>query len=71
MQISGKQIGQLSAVLLNAYNLARFDEMLRVRLDKNRENIALGDDFQEIVFKVIRRAEMENWVPALIVAAGR
>lgn len=69
MDISGQQIGQLSKVLRKAYDLARFDEMLRVRLDKNREDIALGDNFRAIVFRVIRQAEMENWVSALVVAA--
>lgn len=69
MKLSGAQIQILSAVLRNAYSLARFDQMLKFRLDKSREDLALGDDYEEIVYKVISRAQSENWIPRLVLAA--
>ena len=43
--------------------------MLLYQLDRHRENIALGDDFESIVFRVIQRAEQESWTAELLQAA--
>lgn len=69
MNLSGVQVQKLSEALRKAYSLARFDQMLRFRLDKSREDLALGDDYEEIVYKVISRAQSENWIPRLVLAA--
>jgi hypothetical protein len=69
MQIDGRQFEQFSKILRDAFTLQRFDEMLRFRLDINREDIALGDDYQEVVFKVIRASEMQGWFPKMLIAA--
>lgn len=69
MSLDGRQFEQFSQIVRGAFTLQRFDEMLRFRLNINREDIALGDDFQEIVFKVIRAAEMQGWFLKLLMAA--
>ncbi len=69
MALEGQQFEQFSQILRSAFSLQRFDEMLRFRLGRNREDIALGGDYQEIVFRVIRAAEMEEWLSELVVGA--
>ena len=50
--------------------LNQFDQMLKQRLNIDREDIALGDDYTEIVFKVIGEANRRSWVYKLV-NAGR
>lgn len=67
--LKGEQSKQFYNALLRAFSLQRFDEMLLFQLDKHREHIALGDDFEAIVFRVIQRAEQESWTAELLQAA--
>ncbi|MEZ4712296.1 MAG: trypsin-like peptidase domain-containing protein [Caldilineaceae bacterium] len=69
MQLTGRQFQQFSQVLREAFTLQRFDMMLRFRLDRNREDLALGDDYEEIAFKVIDRSQREGWTAKLLLAA--
>jgi hypothetical protein len=69
LNLSGQQIADLSSAIRKTFTLSRFDVMLRVRLDINREDIALGDDYTEIVFKVITTAESQGWTAELLAGA--
>jgi hypothetical protein len=68
-RLKGDQSEQFRAALLDAYDLQRFDEMLRYQLDRQREHIALGNDLQAIIFRVIERAEDEGWTAQLLQGA--
>jgi hypothetical protein len=69
MELTGRQWEQLSEALRSAFDRARLERMLRFRLDKRLEDIALGNDLEEIAFDVIERAEAEGWTSRLVVAA--
>ena len=69
MRLTGQQYRQFTEALLEAFTLQRLSEMVRFRLDKNLDAIALGDDQREIVFKLIGAAEAEGWTDQLLLAA--
>ena len=69
LELTGPQFRPLSAALRATLNLSQFDQMLKERLDINRQDIALGDDYTEIVFKVIGDANAKGWVYQLVDAA--
>jgi hypothetical protein len=70
MRLTGQQYKQLREALLEAFpSKQRLSELVRFNFDKNLDAIALGDDLQEIAFKLIGAAEAEGWVERLIVAA--
>ena len=69
MKLNGRQVEQLSKIIRSAFELAHFDQMLYFRLDKNRQDIALGDDYRTIVFRTIRSAQREGWIDRLVLAA--
>jgi hypothetical protein len=68
-RLTGPELQQFHRALLDAFSLQRFDEMLSFQLSKRREVIALGDDQQAIVFRVIAAAEDESWTAGLLLAA--
>ena len=68
-KLSGAQLGRFRDALLDAFNLARFDEMLLIFLTRRREHIALGSDLNQIVLLVITTAEDESWTAELLGAA--
>jgi V8-like Glu-specific endopeptidase len=68
--LSGSQYQQLTNVLIEAFpSKAKLALMVKFRLNKNLDAIALGDDLKEIVFKLIGTTESEDWTAKLIVAA--
>jgi hypothetical protein len=69
VKLTGVQYQQLTDALLDAYSLARLREMVRFRLERNLDAIALGDDLREIVFRLIAAAEAEGWTDRLLLAA--
>jgi hypothetical protein len=69
LELTGPQFKPLSAALRATLSLSKFDIMLKEKLDINREDIALGDDYTDIVFKVIREANQAGWVYKLVEAA--
>jgi Effector-associated domain 1 len=69
VQLSGRQFEEFTRALIDAYSLQRLREVLRFRLDKNLDAIALGDDLTAIVFRVIDTAEREGWTDRLLLAA--
>jgi Trypsin-like peptidase domain/Effector-associated domain 1 len=67
--LQGQQFEQLRDALLAAFSPATFDEMLLFQLGRRRTDIALGESQQEIVLRVIQRADSDNWVSDLLRAA--
>jgi hypothetical protein len=55
----------LSAALVAAFDLAGFDQMLRVHCGRVRERITTANGLDAIVFDVVRSAEREGWLPLL------
>jgi hypothetical protein len=69
-RLSGAQINAFKKALLDAFpTVPALDQMLRVYLDRQRQPIALGDNLDEIVFKVIETAETESWTAELLAGA--
>ncbi len=68
MRLSGRQLEQFRDLIVEVFTLPEFDQLLRFHLGKKRENVALGDDFKEIAFKVIDEADAEGWLAQLIQA---
>jgi hypothetical protein len=67
IRLDGKKQAAFEEALLDAFpskdELAR---MMRYRLSKNLETIAMGDNLAIIVFKVIQAAQAQGWLDALI-----
>jgi V8-like Glu-specific endopeptidase len=71
LELTGPQFKPLSEALRVTLKLSQFDKFLKERLDINREDIALGDDYQEIVHKVIGEANRAGWVYRLVDGARK
>lgn len=70
MKLTGQQYKQLVEALIEAFpSQQRLAEVVKFRLDKNLNAIAMGDDLQAIVFRLIQAAEAEGWVDKLIAGA--
>lgn len=70
MKLSGRQYKQFTDALLDAFpSRIKLAQMIRFRLEKNLDAIALGEDLQEIVFKLIGTAEAEGWTAELLTAS--
>jgi len=70
MKLTGKQYQQLTKALLSAFpSQPKLAQMLRFKLEKNLNAIALGDDLTEIAYKLVVAAEAGGWTIRLIVAA--
>jgi len=52
MRLTGKQYQQLTDALIDAFpSQQRLAELVKFRLEKNLNAIAMGDDLKEIIFK--------------------
>jgi hypothetical protein len=70
MATDGRILYPLSLALLDAFTADRFDEMLFFRLDKVRERISSNrNDYETVVYHVIRTADAEGWLDRLVMAA--
>ncbi len=67
--LSGGQREKLSETLRTAFTPQRFAELLEYRLNKRLDDIAMGGDYREIMFKVVRESQREGWTTALLLAA--
>jgi tetratricopeptide (TPR) repeat protein len=67
--MTGKQIEALLDALCSAFNQDTLDEMLRLRLDKSRQELAGSGNFRTVVFNVIEAADRGGWSAELIRAA--
>ena len=72
MALSGQQRKGLQDALISAFpDKASLEQMLDHELDKNLDVIASGTNLREVVFKLIKKAEAQNWVKDLIDAAHK
>src|SRR4051812_49500042 len=71
LELTGPQFEPLSESLRATFRLSQFDQMLKQCLDINREDIALGGDYTDIVFRVIDTANRNDWVYRLVDAARK
>ena len=69
-RLSGSQRMQFGKLLMDAYGLDSFDNMLANALGIDRQRIALGSTFETIVYRVIDDAEMK-WYTAELLQAAR
>lgn len=66
---SGPEQEQLGRALLSAFDHNGLSRMVRYRLSRSLEAVAMGPDLTSIVFRLVERAVAEGWIPALIDAA--
>lgn len=67
MKLTGSQYKQLTEALIDAFpSQQKLTEVVKFRFEKNLNAIAMGDDLQAIVFRLIQAAEAEGWVDKLI-----
>lgn len=71
MKLDHQRLGELHAILREAFNLARFDQMLKFQLGVNREDYGLGADYEEIVFNVLTVFQQRDRTTDLVNAASR
>ncbi len=69
MQLQPGQLNEFSLILQDAFDLAGFDEMLLFRLGIKRENIGLGNNFANIVFRVLSNFQSRHKTTDLVMAA--
>lgn len=70
MRLTGQQYEQLTKALLEAFpSQVKLAQTLTFRLEKNLNEIAIGDNLKEIIFKLIETAQAEGWVTELVTAA--
>jgi len=70
-KLEGADRQRLRQILLRLLSLKQLDMLLADSLDRDRETIALGDDKEEIFFRVITEANKGVWVAELVEAARR
>lgn len=69
LALTGSLREELSEVLRAAFTYQRFAEFIEHRFDRRLDDIAMGSDYREIMFKVIRESQREGWTTRLILAA--
>src|SRR2546421_11262235 len=70
MILTGDQVAQFAGALLDGFpSQAKLAGMVRLKLNKNLQALALGDDLREIVIRLIGVAEAGGWIAQLIFAA--
>jgi tetratricopeptide (TPR) repeat protein len=67
--MTGSEMKSLRDALVSAFDPASFDQMLRLRLDKDRAALVGNGAFQIVAFELIELAVREGWVLDLIRAA--
>ncbi|KST62542.1 CHASE2 domain-containing protein [Mastigocoleus testarum] len=72
MDLSGGERKQLQEVLMNAFpNRGSLKQMLSFHLNKNLHEIASEANLSQVVFELIEKAESENWLEDLVLAARK
>ena len=67
--LSGQTAKLLSDALRSAFLPPRLDELLLFALDRHRHDITLANDYQSVVYDIIRTAKAEGWLAELVAAA--
>jgi hypothetical protein len=70
LRLSGPALHEIRDVLIQAFSLAGFDRLIYDTFTRTRETIAIGNDFSDIVFKVLLAANQEMWLAGLMRAAA-
>lgn len=68
-ELNGRQVGELSEALRDAFLPDALDELLFVALDIRRDDITMASDYRARVFQIIRSADAAGWALDLVVAA--
>ncbi|MEM6483386.1 MAG: trypsin-like peptidase domain-containing protein [Pseudomonadota bacterium] len=69
MYLTGPQIKEFVDAFGPAFLPQRFDQLLLGRLNKNRANISMADDYVTILYAVVDTANREGWAIQLLDAA--
>ena len=70
MNLTGKLAEEFTLALLDAFpTQPKLAQMLKFKLNINLESIAMGDNLNDIVFRVLRSAEAGGWIMELVRAA--
>jgi Effector-associated domain 1 len=70
MTLTRDQRKQLKAAFIDAFRTKpKLQQFVKDELDKNLDAIALGDDLEELIFKLIQNADSRGWEAELIFAA--
>lgn len=70
MTLTRDQRKQLKDALIDAFRTkAKLQQFVKDELDKNMDSIALGDDLEELISKLIENADSRGWETELIFAA--
>jgi Effector-associated domain 1/GUN4-like len=70
MELSSQQRKQLSAALVSAFpTKSSLEQMLSYELDRNQAAITGEGSLEDIIFRIIQRAEAEGWIEDLVRAA--
>jgi hypothetical protein len=71
MTLTRTQRRQLKEAFNDAFRTkAKLQQFVKDELDKNLDSIALGDDLEELISKLIENADSRGWETQLIFAAG-
>ena len=69
-KLSGEEVGELRDAILDAYrDKGKLKMMVRIKLEKNIDEIAGGDNLQLVVFNLIEWAESQGKVKKLVEGA--
>jgi S1-C subfamily serine protease len=68
-ELNGRQVGELSEALRDAFLPDALDELLLVKLNSKRYEITMANDYRTRVFWIIVSADAAGWVFDLVVAA--
>lgn len=71
LELTGPQFRPLSKAIITRFDLGDFDQMLKMRLDINRQNISVANSYRAIVFAVIDDANRKGYVHKLVDAARK
>lgn len=70
MTLTRDQYKQLKAALNDAFRTkSKLQQFVKEELGKNLDSIALGDDLEELIYKLIENADSRGWETELIFAA--
>ena len=70
MTLTRHQRKQLKEAFKDAFRTkAKLQQFVQYELDNNLDSIALGDDLEELIFKLIENADSRGWETKLIFAA--
>jgi len=68
-EITGQRLGAFMEALGSAFNLATFDQMMAIHVDRPRTNYSADDAVPNVAFRVIDGANREGWSAELVAGA--